>query len=181
MEPQKMIPPIRHFIPALVAFAITLPAAYAASFDDIQKNPATVEVAAAKPVPLVESDDKLAWQKVPPQLSTRGATIFIPVDKHNGVSDFKVTADGWVIIACNFDYQGNKGGNWDEMDWDERKFRTKGWDKFTKGEMGGLLVKGDGREQIVYAKLLKKGTALRLRCNKYDPPYIIILSKPAAK
>ncbi len=173
--------PVRQLIPIFIACAMGCPAAQAVSWDEIHRNPATVEVLASKPVPLVESQDKAGWERVPDQLATRSAIVYMPNDSHNGLSDFKVTADGWVIIACNFDYQGNKGGTWDETAWDERKFRTKGWEKFTKGELGGVLVKGGGREQVVYTKLLKKGTALRLRCNKYDPPFVILLTKPVTK
>ena len=36
------------------------------------------------------------------------------------------------------------------------------------------LVKGDGREQDVFVREVRQGDEFRLRCNKYDPPFVIV-------
>lgn len=177
----RLFPKRAFFTSAAIVLALLAPVAGAASWDAMQQSPATIEVANMKPVPLAESEGKEAWTKVPEQLKKRGAMVFMPAAPVNGIADFKVLADGYVLVACNYDYQGNRQGKWDEEDWDERKFRSKGWDKLTNGELGGPLVKGGNREQVVFAKQLKKGTTARLRCNKYDPPFLIILTKPATR
>jgi len=59
--------------------------------------------------------------------------------------------------------------------WEEKRFKAKGWHLFSKNEAGGILVKGDGKTQEVFAKKVKKGDKERIRCNKYDPPYLILL------
>jgi len=129
-----------------------------------------------QPTALAASDDKNGWAKVPPQLTKYGAVVYMPSANTNGVADITVTGDGYLLIACNYDYQGNSSGNWDEEDWNERKFKTKGWRKLSKTELGAVLVKGDNREQVVFVKQVRKGAAYRIRCNKYDPPFPILLT-----
>ena len=41
-------------------------------------------------------------------------------------------------------------------------------------DLGGALVKGDNRAQVNFSKTVHQGEKLRLRCNKYDPPYPIL-------
>jgi hypothetical protein len=45
-----------------------------------------------------------------------------------------------------------------------------------KTELGGILVKGDNRAQVVFSKQVRKGDSFRIRCNKYDPPFPILLT-----
>lgn len=100
----------------------------------------------------------------------------MPDNEHFGVADIQVISDGYLFIACNWDYQGNQSGDWDKDAWDERKLKTKGWDKLTKRELGGELIKNNNRVQTVFVKRVKKGDTFRLRCNKYDPPFPILLN-----
>jgi hypothetical protein len=86
-----------------------------------------------------------------------------------------VTEDGYLLIACNFDYQGNKSGNWTAEAWDEKKFKSHGWHLVDNHELEGNLVKGNDRGQVVFARQVRKGETLHLRCNKYDPPFPILL------
>jgi len=74
----------------------------------------------------------------------------------------------------------NKGGNWDEEAWNEKKFKAKGWHLMSKSEVGGVLVKGDGRDQVILSKQVHRGDSIRIRCNKYDPPYPILLGVKAS-
>ena len=149
--------------------------ALAADWETMKRNPASVEVVNMKPVPLVESAGKDGWAKIPAQLAKYDAVVFMPTAPTDGVADFTVTADGFMLIACNYDYQGNSSGKWDEERWDEKKFRAKGWHLLTKNELGGVLIKGDNRDQVVFSKQVRKGDKVRLRCNKYDPPFVILL------
>ncbi len=152
---------------------------HAADLQAIAKTPATVSVLNMQPVPLVISADKNGWARIPTVLSNNGATIFAPTASTNGAADIEVTADGYLLLACNWDYQGNQSGDWEKERWTESKFKSKGWDRLSKNELGGELVKNDNRAQTIFVKRVKKGEHLRLRCNKYDPPYpILLMSKP---
>jgi hypothetical protein len=162
-----------HIIAIAVAVCAT---AHAADWEAIKRAPAQIEVVNMQPTPLVVGDDKKGWTTVPPQLTKYGAVIYMPAGNTNGVADIKVTGDGFLMLACNYDYQGNSSGKWDEEDWNEKKFKTKGWHLMSKTELGGILVKGDNRAQVVFSKQVRKGDTLRIRCNKYDPPYPILLS-----
>ncbi len=162
----------------LAVCAALTPASYAADFEGMKRTPAQIEVVNMQPTPLVESPDKKGWARVPAQLTKYKATVYMPAEGGtNGVADIKVTGDGYLMVACNYDYQGNTQGKWDEEDWNESYFKKKGWRKLSKTELGGILVKGDNREQVIFYKQLKKGDALRIRCNKYDPPFPILLPK----
>ena len=55
-----------------------------------------------------------------------------------------------------------------------KDFKARGWHPFTQHELGGALVKGDGRAREIYGKNVKKGCHEHLRCNKYDPPYLVL-------
>lgn len=130
-----------------------------------------------KAQPLVATEEKNGWAKVPTRLSQYNAVVYSPTGSTNGVADITVTADGFLLLAVNYDYQGNREGSWDEEVWSERKFKSKGWNLLTKTELGGLLVKGDNRAQTVFAKQVRKGDVLRIRCNKYAPPYPVLLGQ----
>ncbi|MEP6672100.1 MAG: hypothetical protein ABJF10_23255 [Chthoniobacter sp.] len=163
----------RCILPILLA---ALPAsAWAADWEALSHTPALIEVVGMQSSPLVESTDKKSWVKVPPAFLKYGAVIYMPPDKGNGVADIKVNSDGYLLLACNYDNQGNKGGNWAEEVWDEKTFKIKGWHALSAHELDGELVKGDNRAQVVFTKQVHKGETLRLRCNKYDPPYPILL------
>lgn len=164
---------IRRFI-----FAVTMTlcaTAHAADWEAMKRTPAQIEVLNMEPTPLVASKEKTGWASVPPQLTKYAAIVYMPSGGTNGVADIKVNSDGYLMLACNYDYQGNSSGKWDEEDWNEKKFKSKGWHMMSKTDLGGLLVKGDNRAQVVFAKQVRKGDTLRIRCNKYDPPYPILL------
>ncbi len=105
----------------------------AADWDAIAKAPPEIAVLQMKVKPLVVCADKDGWARIPDMLSQRGAVIYMPDDGHLGVADIQVISDGYLFITCNWDYQGNQSGDWDKDAWDERKFKSKGWDKLTKG------------------------------------------------
>ena len=152
---------------------------HAADLRSLAKTPTTIAVLNMQPVPLVISADKNGWARIPAFFSNHGATIFTPSASTNGVADIEIKADGCLFLACNWDYQGNQSGNWEKERWTEKNFKSKGWDRVSKNDLGGDLVKNDNRAQTIFFKRVKKGEKLRLRCNKYDPPYPILLtSKP---
>lgn len=163
-------------LPILCAVAALTASVHAADWEAMKRNPATIEVINMQPTPLVASSDKQGWAKIPDQLAKYNPVVYKPTGGTNGVTDITVLADGWLIVSCNYDYQGNKGGDWDEEVWSEKKFKTKGWHLLSKNELGGLLVKCDNREQSLFSMQVKKGDKLRIRCDKYDPPYPILLS-----
>lgn len=160
----------------LAILAVSIAEASAVDLDVVKRTPARIEVVNMQPVALSAGTDKKGWARVPANLTKNGAVVYMPTGNTNGVADIRVMVDGYLLLACNYDYQGNSGGSWDEEDWNERKFRSKGWRKLSKGDLGGDLVKGDNREQIVFVKQVRKGDALRIRCNKYDPPFPIVFA-----
>lgn len=149
----------------------------AADLNLMQKFPAIVGVLNMKPETLKLGEGKNAWARVPTELASRGAIIFMPERPVNGVADISVVEEGWVLVAVNYEYQGGLNEKLEDEIWSERVFKRKGWNLMTKKELGGDLVKTDGRVQVVFAKRLKKGDHERIRCNKYDPPYVIVLNK----
>lgn len=165
---------IRLLLPCLLA-ALVVPGR-AADWESMKRNPAAIEVVNMQPTPLVASSGKDGWAKIPDQLARYNPVIYKATGGTNGVTDLTVLADGWLIVSCNYDYQGNNSGTWDEEVWSEKKFKAKGWHELSKNELGGVLVKGDNREQTLFCKQVRRGDKLRIRCNKYDPPFPILLS-----
>ncbi len=160
-------------LPLLIA---VLPCSvFAADWVAMDQNPAQIEVAGMHTTPLVESKEPTGWAKVPRVFETYHAVSYTPADKYDGEAIITVTGDGYLLLACNFDYQGNKHGAWVAEAWDEQKFKSKGWHLLSKHELVGDLVKGNDRAQVVFAKEVHKGETLHLRCNKYDPPFPIVL------
>jgi hypothetical protein len=43
-----------------------------------------------------------------------------------------------------------------------------------------LFIRGDDKKFEVFMKQVKKGEVLNLRCNKYSPPYPILLTPDGA-
>jgi hypothetical protein len=164
----------------LLSYLLLLPSfMLAADLRAIAKTSATISVLNMQPVPLVISADKNGWARIPTALLNSGATIFTPTASTNGAADIVIEADGYLLLACNWDYQGNQSGDWEKERWTESKFKSKGWERLSKKELDGELVKNDNRAQTIFFKRVKKGEHLRLRCNKYDPPYpILLMSTP---
>lgn len=164
----------------LIFAALSIPQVVrAADWKAIVKSPAQVTVLQMQAKPLVVSADKNGWARVPTMLSQNGAVIFATTNESLGVADIQVVSDGYLLIACNWDYQGNNSGDWAKDAWDERKFKSKGWDKLTKGELDGELIRNNNRVQTLFVKRVKKGDTFRLRCNKYEPPYAILIGTGA--
>ena len=168
---------MKRLLSLLTTFLVITAGSMAADLDLMQKFPAIVGVLNMKPLELKPGEGRGAWARVPKELGDRKAIVFMPEGGVNGVADLTVIEEGWVLIAVNYDNQGNSGGDWDKDVWTARTFKSKGWNELSKRELGGDLVKTDGRVQQVFAKRIKKGTNERIRCNKYDPPYVIILDK----
>lgn len=143
-------------------------------WSEIYRQSARVRVLEIEPVLLTASEES-GWQRVPPALQKRPALIYSErEDTYNGVADIDVTRDGILLVACNYGYQGNQGGDWDEKRWSKEDFIENGWTPISDEELGGVLALKGGREQIVFMKHVKKGENYRLRCNKYDPPFAIV-------
>ncbi len=161
-----------------VFLVICMPSQFslAVDWDAIVKAAPEITVLFMKPKPLVVNEEKIGWARVPAMFSDRDAVIYMPENEHLGAADIQVMSDGYLFLACNWDYQGNQSGDWATEAWDEQKFQSEGWKKLTKEELGGDLIRNNNRVQKVFVKAVKKGEALRLRCNKYDPPYPILLN-----
>ena len=141
---------------------------------DVVSNPASVEVLNMTPVPLAVSTNKPGWIRLPEAFQQNKMIVLMPTATVNGVSDFQVKKAGYVFLACNYDYQGNASGGWQETRWMKDKFVAEGWREVSEPELRGVLVNSDNREQIIFLKKLSSGATGRLRCNKYDPPFFIV-------
>ncbi|MGI9243464.1 MAG: hypothetical protein ACR2RV_21875, partial [Verrucomicrobiales bacterium] len=121
---------------------------------------------------------KKGWIGIPKGFKSHNATIFKPERDQLGVAEFRVTKDGYVLLACNFDYQGNRSGDWVDTVLSKEEIRKMGWKEIRKPKkLGGQLVQQDGRVQTVFFKKVYRGEYFKLRCNKYDPPYPILLRR----
>lgn len=145
--------------------------------DKLIARAGAVEVLNMEVLPLKKDHPAEHWVSVPKKLESAGAVVYWPTKGPNGVADYKVTTPGYLIIACNFSYQGNSGGDWEETRWQEEDFRKNGWVTLTETQVGGELIKSPGRYQVLFFKELKAGETGKLRCNKYDPPYFITFPK----
>ncbi|MEX2578153.1 MAG: hypothetical protein WD342_03775 [Verrucomicrobiales bacterium] len=138
-------------------------------------NPARIEAARMTEVPLVLSEVKKGWIEIPLLLKTWSATIFKPDADQLGVARIKVLESGYLLLACNFDYQGNRSGDWTREVMSRNDFLKGGWKELEASRLGGELIQQDNRSQVIFYKQVQKGETFSLRCNKYDPPYPILL------
>ena len=143
-------------------------------WEKVRATPAALTVLNMEAVPLKVSKDKDGWLKAPERLLKSEFLAFKSVGDTNGVADFKVTSDGFVLVACNFDYQGNSSGEWRTESLTLKQFREQGWIEASSTELGGDLVNHRNRVQHIFAKFMKAGDTGRLRCNKYDPPIFMV-------
>ena len=135
-----------------------------------------------KLVPLVVSTNALGWEEVPPVFRERSAQIMaltVPAGVETGAAEYTARSAGYAIIACNFGYQGNNSGGWTDSRWQAGDFATHGWTPIPQSELGGFLTSVDvHRVQVLFWKQVAAGETGRIRCNKYYPPYFIVLNRP---
>ncbi len=143
-------------------------------WENVRLAPARLSVLNMKPAPLKASEGGGGWLSVPPRFQSHATTIFMPAGETNGVADFKVEADGFLLVACNYDYQGNSSGNWSDEAWSPKKFGEHGWKEISAAELGGMLVSSRNRAQKIFIKHVRAGESGRIRCNKHDPPFFIL-------
>jgi len=145
-------------------------------WEKVRATPAKLAVINMTLVPLKAGAEKDGWLTVPERFLSHKTQIFKHTGPTNGVADYKVTADGYLIVACNYDYQGNPSGNWQQDVWTAAKFRSAGWIEASEQELGGRLINPNNRAQRIFVKFVKAGDDGRLRCNKHEPPFFIVTS-----
>jgi hypothetical protein len=161
----------------LVVFLAAELGARAETLAQMAAEPAGISVERMKSIPLVVSAGEKNWMQVPDKLTTHLASIFKPDKDKEGIADILVQKDGFLLLACNYDYQGNRLGNWKAHVSDAVAMKRKGWKLLSESELGGKLIQGDKRQQVIFYKRVSRGEHLYLRCNKYDPPYPIVLKR----
>lgn len=158
---------------------VSIPTAVVARYESISVpalvNP-TSETAAqistkdATAVPLKESDDENGWRNVPEFL--KGAVVYDQWARPNaGMMEFDVSQSGIVYLACHFGYEGNSSGGWREQALTQEQFAEKGW------KAVGEMRSGNGRIFTILRKPCSAGEHFLLRCNKYTPPIVVLLSQ----
>jgi hypothetical protein len=138
----------------------------------VDAKPAAVKMMLLKPARLVETEnsEKGPWARVPNALL--GASIYAtPRTGANGTADFTVTKSGQIYLALNYDYQGNGSGGWTEERWMAADFMAAGWAQVR----GTQMVAWNNRTYPIFTRKVEKGETFRLRCNKYEPPFVILL------
>jgi len=166
---------MKHSLMVIACLAMVLCAARAASLSEMASDPAQVRGVGMQASPLVVSPGDKGWAEIPPQLTAHHAMILRPLKDQLGHAVLTVTKSGYLLLACNYARQGNASGDWKKSVWTERDFKKREWGVADKKALGGELVQGDGRVQVIFYKKVRKGEVLDLRCNKYDPPYPILL------
>jgi hypothetical protein len=125
-------------------------------------QPAEVNVKSMKP-----GEFGTKWTSISDEL--KGGTIYI--GSNGGVAEIEVLDSGHILLALNYDYQGNPSGGWKEEAWSKAKFLSEGWRHHENLE----LASSEKRKFIIVSKYCQKGTRMKLRCKKYEPPYVIFL------
>jgi hypothetical protein len=155
------------------------------AWEAMRQKPAVLDVVEQKPVALTVGHTwgGFIWTSVPQKLLDLGATIYLGPGFWTGISEFTVREDGWLIIGVNYNYQGNNGNNWEAEAWNLNKFQEEGWELIEDEHAGGTLTKNttkgnELRPQHLLARFVKKDEKYRLRCNKYDQPFLIVLGGP---
>ena len=146
------------------------------TLEQIRREPAAVTVLQMQSIVLTVSPGKTGWLRVPEQFTKFRTRIFASEGRSSGVADYKVTQSGYLVAACNYDYQGNGSGGWEAESWTREQFYAHGWRELVPEVMGGPLVDGQNRQHVVFVKAVSAGESGRLRCNKYSPPYFILCS-----
>jgi len=129
----------------------------------------------AEELAITTKDEEGKWARVPEILV--GASIYTrEVRPSNGVADFTVTKSGRIFLALNYDYQGNSSGGWTNERLSAGQFMARGWAQVR----GAKLISWNNRTYPLFTRVCKEGEHFRLRCNKYEPPYAIVLDKGRA-
>ncbi len=89
-----------------------------------------------------------------------------------GLLQFTVTRSGRLYLALNYSYQGNDG-DWTDERWLKEDFETAGW-TFIPSTMYRPDLAPERVFDVCY-KEVSVGESYTLRCNKYEPPYPILL------
>ncbi|HSI34674.1 MAG TPA: hypothetical protein VK986_13890 [Tepidisphaeraceae bacterium] len=144
---------------------------------------ATIESLGYDPVPFDESTETRKGRgnwALPEGLKKSKLQIYSKVKKdqgQEGMTEFRVTKAGTILVACNWEYQGNDGGGWKATRMTQQQFVEQGWRIVPVEQLGGPLMLGKFT-QVVFSREVREGETYKLRCNKYDPPFVIL---PAAE
>ncbi|MDB5335701.1 MAG: hypothetical protein JWN70_1320, partial [Planctomycetaceae bacterium] len=152
----------------------------------IVASPAKVEVAEIDSLELTVNNGPNPFTQVPKIFTTHKATVYAsPQQDGAGVAKIMVLADGFLLLGCNYTYQGNDSGGWTETRWLPEKFVSQGWRRLTAKELGGELVQNYPDKSVlpqdVFVKYVRQGEEMTLRCNKYRPPVVIVFDAEETK
>lgn len=156
----------------------------AASQPPAPKPPAVVEVPAPESVTVVNARplktfvaDPYFLSDVSPSL--RGATIFIrpfgrnPPDVNGGKITLEITADGPVVVAVSWQYDGRIEDAWQGELWDGRKFFDEGWRLIDFADvLSPATLQPDLR--LFYARDCRAGEKITIRTRKYSPSWVLV-------
>lgn len=138
--------------------------------------PAGVKVTHMHPIIAVPLRE-LAAGPVPKEAEQ--AVIFArPLKKYGPTSDagriqVEITADGPVVLAVSWKYDGNTGGGWKPEAWSEQQFAEAGWLKV--GE-AALWKAGESFSEphLLLRRDCKAGEKFTFRSRKYNPPLVVM-------
>ncbi|MFO0917136.1 MAG: bifunctional serine/threonine-protein kinase/formylglycine-generating enzyme family protein [Planctomycetaceae bacterium] len=145
------------------------------SWESAKSRQAVVKNVNFPSVPLnTESLDKF-FNSVPTRFTEHPSVIY--AEPRAQEIRFDVDQDGFVLLACSFDYQGNDSGGWLEKRWTAQDFTQHGWRQLSENDVGGRLFAPKHKQnQTCFVKYLASGDKYTLVCNKSDPPFLIQFS-----
>lgn len=138
--------------------------------------PQNVKVTTAHPVESFRIDEYFVG---PPAKSLVGATILIrPFKKWNesvagGRIEIEVLADGPLVVAVSFQYDGRVEDAWKEQLWDAQKFQAEGWRLVDAADMVNPKTL-QPHLYFFYRRVCKAGEKFAIRTRKYNPPWVVV-------
>lgn len=137
-------------------------------------SPVAVKVAGFEPMPINPSLERQIFVQIPPLFTHYKSVVYAKPDGDNvGVAEISAESDGYVIVSCHFGYQGGDGV-WTKTRWTADQFVANGWNRIDPRDVGGIFVRDPDRIQELFVRYVRKGENYKLRCNKYNPPYVIV-------
>lgn len=142
----------------------------------VMAKPATITVAGQEPIALDPELENQPFKEIPGVLAKRATIYHKQKDRYNGVCAITVDKEGFLLLACDYNPNGNNSNGWQQERWMPERFEKEGWKKLSAQDLGGSLG-----ELTIFLKYVKAGEEVKVRTSKYSAPKAIIFDAPASK
>jgi hypothetical protein len=151
------------------------PIPLAGTVAELIRNSAQVNSLKYEAEPIVAiANGPAGWRSVAPIFQHAKAVSYSRSKQSSGLAEFEVTRSGYLLLACNWSYQGNPSGGWVPSRLKKEDFIQRGWQPVDNAIFSGLVRFESKGDQALFIKRVEKGEKYTLRCNKYYPPYAIV-------